>query len=113
MGSSLHLAGKPRGIPQFPARSNVAKATDNAAASRVLVRKEGALGRLTLNRPEAINALDLGMIRRLTEALTAWLDDSDVQIVLIDGAGDRGLCAGGDVRALYDQLVAGHPERTA
>lgn len=86
--------------------------TDNAAASRVLVRKEGALGRLTLNRPEAINALDLSMIRLLAAALTAWLNDSDVQIVLIDGAGERGLCAGGDVRALYDEIVAGHPERT-
>ncbi|GAA1541304.1 enoyl-CoA hydratase [Microbacterium ginsengiterrae] len=87
--------------------------TDIDAASTVLVRIEGALGRLTLNRPRAINALDLDMIGRLTAALEAWRDDSDVDIVLIDGAGDRGLCAGGDVRALYDQITAGHPERTA
>ncbi|WP_307379296.1 enoyl-CoA hydratase/isomerase family protein [Microbacterium sp. W4I20] len=87
--------------------------TDSTPPSRVLVRKEGALGRLTLNRPEAINALDYGMIEQLTEALTAWVHDTDVQIVLIDGAGDRGMCAGGDVRALHAQIVAGHAEQTA
>ncbi|NJI21402.1 enoyl-CoA hydratase/isomerase family protein, partial [Aeromonas veronii] len=77
--------------------------TASTASPRVLVRTEGALGRLTLNRPEAINALDVGMIQALTAALEAWRDDTDVQIVLIDGEGDRGMCAGGDVRALYDQ----------
>ncbi|WP_243229410.1 enoyl-CoA hydratase/isomerase family protein [Microbacterium sp. CIAB417] len=86
--------------------------TDQPAASRVLVRTEGALGRITLNRPEAINALDLGMIRDITRALEAWKTDTDVQIVLLDGEG-RGLCAGGDVRALYDQIRAGRPEQTA
>nr|WP_242522145.1 enoyl-CoA hydratase/isomerase family protein [Microbacterium esteraromaticum] len=79
----------------------------------VLVRTENSLGRITLNRPRAINALDLGMIEQLTAALTAWIDDSDVQTVLIDGSGDRGLCAGGDVRALYDQIVSGHADRVA
>ncbi|NJI57902.1 enoyl-CoA hydratase/isomerase family protein [Microbacterium oxydans] len=87
--------------------------TDSQAASRVLARTEGALGRLTLNRPEAINALDAEMIGNLTETLTAWRDDTDVQIVLIDGAGERGMCAGGDVRALHGQIVAGQAERTA
>ncbi len=98
--------------PNFRAGS-VASVTTSDADSRVLVRTEGALGRLTLNRPEALNALDIGMIRRLTEALLAWRDDSDVQIVLIDGAGERGLCAGGDVRALYEQIVSGRAEETA
>lgn len=93
-------------------RCNVAYVTDIDAASPVLVRTEGSLGRLTLNRPKAINALDIEMIGLLTAALDAWRDDSDIDIILIDGAGDRGLCAGGDVRALYDQIIAGHPERT-
>ncbi|MGB4137842.1 MAG: enoyl-CoA hydratase/isomerase family protein [Microbacterium sp.] len=75
--------------------------------SRVLVRVENSLGRITLNRPEAINALDLGMIQLIHEALDAWVSDSDITTVLIDGAGERGLCAGGDVRALYDEVVAG------
>lgn len=87
--------------------------TDPTAAPRVLVRTEGSLGRLTLNRPEAINALDAGMIELLTAALEDWRDDTDVQIVLIDGAGDRGMCAGGDVRALHDQIIAGRAEETA
>ncbi|WP_136036602.1 enoyl-CoA hydratase/isomerase family protein [Microbacterium sp. K35] len=87
--------------------------TDTSAAPRVLVRTEGALGRLTLNRPEAINALDEDMIAEITRALVAWRDDSDVQIVLIDGEGERGMCAGGDVRRLHEQIVSGHPERSA
>lgn len=58
------------------------------------------MGWITLDRPEAINALDLGMIRAIATALDDWQDDSEVQRVVIDGAGDRGLCAGGDVRAL-------------
>lgn len=87
--------------------------TASDSPSRVLVRTEGALGRLTLDRPEAINALDLDMIRQLTSSLEEWRTDSDVQIVLIDGAGERGMCAGGDVRALHAQIVAGEAERTA
>lgn len=87
--------------------------TDSQAAPRVLVRTEGALGRLTLNRPEAINALDEGMIQILTETLDAWRHDTDVQIVLIDGAGERGMCAGGDVRALHAQIVSGRVDQTA
>lgn len=85
---------------------------DSTASHRVLVRTEGALGRLTLNRPEAINALDVDMIRLLTEALERWRSDSDVQIVLIDGAGERGMCAGGDVRELHAQITAGRAEET-
>ncbi len=87
--------------------------TDTPAAPRVLIRTEGALGRLTLNRPEAINALDEDMIATITEALVAWRDDSDVQIVLIDGAGERGMCAGGDVRRLHGQITSDHPEQAA
>ena len=80
--------------------------TDSQTASRVLVRTEGALGRLTLDRPEAINALDIGMIEILTETLNRWREDTDVQIVLIDGAGERGLGPGqpGGAR----RRVAGH-----
>ncbi|WP_334152377.1 enoyl-CoA hydratase/isomerase family protein [Microbacterium sp.] len=87
--------------------------TDSQTAPRVLIRTEGALGRLTLNRPEAINALDLGMIQQLADALEAWRSDTDVQIVLIDGEGERGMCAGGDVRALHAQIVSGRADETA
>lgn len=87
--------------------------TESSAAPRVLVRTEGALGRLTLNRPEAINALDFGMVQELTRALERWRYDTDVQIVLIDGEGERGMCAGGDVRGLHAQIVAGRSDETA
>ena len=87
--------------------------TESSAASRVLVRTEGALGRLTLNRPEAINALDFGMVQEITRALERWRHDTDVQIVLIDGEGDRGMCAGGDVRGLHAQIVEGRSDETA
>ncbi len=80
--------------------------------SPVLVRAEGGLGRLTLNRPRAINALDLGMIRELSAALDAWERDPDVRAVLLDGEGERGFCAGGDVRTLHQQIVGGDPEAT-
>ena len=75
----------------------------------VNARIDGALGHLTLDRPKALNALDLGMIRDLATALDAWEHDERVHVVLLDGAGERGLCAGGDVRGLWEQIVAGRP----
>ena len=83
-----------------------------SAEPEVLVRTEGALGWITLNRPRALNALNVGMIRAVHAALDAWRDDSDVEIVFIDGAGERGLCAGGDVRELHAQIVAGRSGET-
>lgn len=79
----------------------------------VLVRADGGLGRLTLNRPRAINALDLGMIHLLHEALDAWEHDTEVDVVLLDGAGERGLCAGGDVRGLAERVTSGNAEESA
>jgi enoyl-CoA hydratase/carnithine racemase len=60
------------------------------------------IGHATLNVEKAINALTLGMIDALAERLTAWRADPQVACVLLTGAGDRGFCAGGDVRALYE-----------
>jgi enoyl-CoA hydratase len=71
-----------------------------AATDEVLIRREGRAGRITMNRPKALNALTYGMLRGIREALVAWKDDSAVALVLLDGAGERGLCAGGDVRSL-------------
>ena len=59
----------------------------DAEAATVLVRTENSLGRITLNRPRAINALDLDMITQITAARKAWVDDSDIQTILIDGKG--------------------------
>jgi len=81
--------------------------------SHVIARADGSVGHLTLDRPRAINALDYGMIVELAAALDAWEHHPDIQVVLLDGAGERGLCAGGDVRGLYGQIVSGRADDTA
>jgi enoyl-CoA hydratase len=82
------------------------KDTSGAAAAQVqdeiLVRRDGALGHIRLNRPRALNSLTLGMVRAMAEALDAFARDDEVAVVLVDGAGERGLCAGGDIRAIYE-----------
>ena len=67
----------------------------------LVVRQEGAAGRITLNRPKALNALSLEMVHGMLAALDAWQSDDSIHVVIVDGAGERGLCAGGDIRALY------------
>jgi enoyl-CoA hydratase len=78
---------------------------DNHA--EVLFERRGRLGVMTLNRPQAVNALTAGMVDALLEQLTAWADDDGVATVLVRGAGDRGLCAGGDIVAIYQDIVTG------
>jgi enoyl-CoA hydratase len=74
--------------------------------AEVLVAVEGRVGRLTLNRPRALGALTLGMCQRMTEALLAWRGDDAITAVLIDHAGERGFCAGGDIRFLAASAAA-------
>jgi enoyl-CoA hydratase len=66
----------------------------------VIVRVEGRVGRLTLNRPKALHALNTAMCRTMIEALLAWRADPGVELVLLDHAGERGFCAGGDIRVV-------------
>ncbi|MEZ5816399.1 MAG: enoyl-CoA hydratase/isomerase family protein [Hyphomicrobiaceae bacterium] len=73
----------------------------------VLIRTEGRAGRLTLNRPKALNALTLGMVRDIWTTLLAWKSDPAIHVVILDGAGDRALCAGGDVLSLYNSRSEG------
>ncbi len=73
----------------------------------LIVRQERALRRITLNRPKALNALTLDMAVAMTALLRSWATDAEVGAVLLDGAGERGLCAGGDIRALYDAAKSG------
>ena len=68
----------------------------------VIARVEGAVGRVTLNRPQALHALNTGMIGSITGALLSWRDDPAVELVLIDHSGERGFCAGGDIRMLAE-----------
>jgi enoyl-CoA hydratase len=70
--------------------------------AEVLSRVEGGLGRLTLNRPGALHALTTNMCALMTEALLAWRGDPQVRAVLIDHSGERGFCAGGDIRMLAE-----------
>ncbi len=81
--------------------------TDDAST---LIRVVGSVGRITLNRPKALNALDLEMVRAMTAALQAWRGEPAVKLVLVDGAGDRAFCAGGDIRMLHASGRAGDGE---
>ncbi|MEP6811861.1 MAG: enoyl-CoA hydratase/isomerase family protein [Actinomycetota bacterium] len=73
-------------------------------AAPVLVEREGALGHITLNRPDAINALTLEMTRAIDAALERFEHDPGILHVLLDGAGVRGFCAGGDIIALHSAM---------
>jgi enoyl-CoA hydratase len=73
----------------------------------VLVEVTGTCGRIRLNRPKAINALTLPMIQHIQAALDKFETDPEISSVLISGEGERGLCAGGDIRALYDHGRSG------
>ena len=73
----------------------------------VLLRREGRAGRITLDRPKALNALTLDMVRRIAPVLSDWAADPQIEHVVLDGAGDRALCAGGDVVSLYTARTEG------
>jgi enoyl-CoA hydratase/carnithine racemase len=68
----------------------------------LIARREGAAGIIRLNRPKAINAVTLEMFRDIDKALDEFESDPAIGLILLEGAGDRGLCAGGDIRALYE-----------
>ncbi len=68
----------------------------------VLTRIDAGVGRITLNRPKALHALNRAMCETMTAALLAWRDDEAVQSILIDHAGERGFCAGGDIRMIAE-----------
>ena len=70
--------------------------------SDLVARIEGAAGRITLNRPAALNALTHAMVLDMHRALDAWRDDSRVTRIVVDGAGERAFCGGGDIRYLYE-----------
>ena len=70
--------------------------------AEILTRIENGVGRITLNRPRAIHALNRAMCEAMIEVLLAWRDDAAVRSILIDHAGERGFCAGGDIRMIAD-----------
>ncbi len=72
------------------------------AQAEILVSREGRVGRIRLNRPKALNSLTLHMVRGFRRALVDFASDANIFAVLVTGEGERGLCAGGDIRRLYD-----------
>ncbi|MFI0741181.1 enoyl-CoA hydratase/isomerase family protein [Streptomyces sp. NPDC021100] len=70
--------------------------------SDVLFHTSGHAAHITLNRPKALNSLTHEMVLRIDEALTEWEHDPAVEVVVVTGEGERGLCAGGDIRAIHD-----------
>jgi enoyl-CoA hydratase/carnithine racemase len=81
--------------------------------AEVLTEVRGSVGFITLNRPSALNALSLPMIRALTACLLAWRDNDGVQAVALRGSTKAGpfgaLCAGGDIRFFHQALLSGDP----
>jgi enoyl-CoA hydratase len=76
-------------------------------APGILLRADGSLRTITLNRPEALNALTLDMVRTIEALLDQFESDPSVSYVALEGAGERGLCAGGDIRTLYQSVLEG------
>ncbi|WP_432257414.1 enoyl-CoA hydratase/isomerase family protein [Cupriavidus sp. TMH.W2] len=75
----------------------------------VTTEVRGGIGYLTLNRPQALNALSLDMIRAITQALQAWAAAPEVVAVVVAGAGGKAFCAGGDIRYFHQAAHAGDP----
>ncbi|MBL4808396.1 MAG: enoyl-CoA hydratase/isomerase family protein [Rhodobacteraceae bacterium] len=73
----------------------------------ILIHKSGQIGHITLNRPKALNALTYQMCLDIEIALDDWANDDAVKMVLIDAAGEKAFCAGGDIQEMYDTAKAG------
>lgn len=82
--------------------STDSKSTNDAIEAPVLFSQEGRAGRIVLNRPRALNALDLEMVDMMMAQLKSWEEDASIKVVIIEGAGEKAFCAGGDIRGLYD-----------
>ncbi len=78
-----------------------------AAEPSLILRREGEAGRIIMNRPKALNALDQEMIDAFARAIAQWKDDPAVKLVVLEGAGGRAFCAGGDVRAIRKAAIEG------
>src|SRR3954468_20393069 len=80
---------------------------ERADGADILFERRGAAGLVTLNRPQALNAVSLAMVRALAQQLARWEDDPAITRVIVTAGGGRAFSAGGDLRALYDSGKAG------
>ncbi len=69
----------------------------------IIIRKMGAIGRMTLNRPQALNSLTANMVKKIDLALDEWESDKEVTAVVIDAAGEKAFCAGGAITDIYNE----------
>lgn len=81
-------------------------------SDEVILDRVGSAAVIRLNRPKALNSLNLPMVRAIREAMEQYLDDASIRAVILKGEGERGLCAGGDIRVLYDMGKRRDPEAT-
>jgi enoyl-CoA hydratase len=93
--------------PQTRGVVREASATRMTDEPEIICEVRGAAGHVLLNRPKALNALNLPMVRELTRALDAWERDPAVTRIVVEGAGGKAFCAGGDIRTLHDLGKAG------
>ncbi len=75
--------------------------------TQIDIRTKGCAGRITLTRPEALNALSYEMILAIDEALMSWASDRRIRLVILDAEGDKAFCAGGDIAELYRTGIEG------
>uniref|UniRef100_A0A8C5QD75 3-hydroxyisobutyryl-CoA hydrolase n=1 Tax=Leptobrachium leishanense TaxID=445787 RepID=A0A8C5QD75_9ANUR len=87
---------------------HLSMSSQTAPNAEVLLAKAGFAGVITLNRPKALNALNLNMIRLIFPQLKSWNEDPETSFVLIRGAGEKAFCAGGDIRAVTEAGKAGN-----
>ena len=76
----------------------------------LIIRLQEHAGRITLNRPRALNALTLAMVQAMAKALRSWEGDRSVRLVIIDSGGGRAFCAGGDIGEVYRRVKSGDIE---
>jgi enoyl-CoA hydratase len=79
--------------------------TEEFSTDELIVRRDGAAGFLSLNRPKAIHALTIGMVRAMAKALLAWREDPEVKVVIIDHSEGRGFCSGGDIAYIRNSVL--------
>jgi 3-hydroxyisobutyryl-CoA hydrolase len=84
----------------------------SSASDEVLVKHDGRMGLVTLNRPKALNSLNLGMIKTIKKTYKAWDVDPNVRVVVLRSGDSKAFCAGGDVRALYKAGKENEPLKT-
>ncbi|XP_003217467.1 3-hydroxyisobutyryl-CoA hydrolase, mitochondrial [Anolis carolinensis] len=77
------------------------------SSPEVLLEKKGCAGVITMNRPKALNALNLSMVRQIYPQLKKWEQDPDTFLIIIKGAGEKAFCAGGDIRAVSESRRSG------